>query len=484
MRFNWQTWRDRAKKLRERIATQLKPHSRFRKRLKVSQKLFRQWLSRRSLINPKLKEYVMNLYKGDLILNPITWFGFLTTYGLILGGIISTLLWSFLEVLSYTSLMSANPLSGWLYMTLWGALTLLAFVPSFDENGDIFVEKVPQTFFIAYVTVFGMLIPVGRITGTYPCTGAWVGLGRSTAVSNTVTDKNGFVRGGDVTFEVWQSAHSKEIVNGKIVGETRITEPAKNGASVTASLTAILERIQPKSWLDAEDADTEVGNAFRQAYLQFLANFNDTDVPAVVGLIKDWMVGSAFVTAYTPRKIREYRAGSLVRDINGKPLIIRVEKDETEAEAIERFKQDYLPLVESEMKKPEGSNRSLTLKPVVVKTTHPVHGVVERRGYSLKTVNLEGVKYSSKVQEEADNASSEFFQQDSQRRSAEAQAKYREKLGLGADATYAEQMAAALAFAQDNPESAQVVISPGGTDSITKGAALVASTIKKGEKND
>lgn len=61
MRFNWQTWHDRAKKLRERIATQLKPHSRFRKRLKVSQKLFRQWLSRRGLIHSKLKETIMKL---------------------------------------------------------------------------------------------------------------------------------------------------------------------------------------------------------------------------------------------------------------------------------------------------------------------------------------------------------------------------------------------------------------------------------------
>ncbi len=415
-----------------------------------------------------------NLLSRDIIFNPITWFGFLAIYGIVLGGFFGGVIWTTFEGLYFFNVVPLNPVSWTTVKTFLLLGLVLALTPNFTPEGNIAIERVPQTFFIAYVTLFGMLLPIGRRTGNYPCTGAWVGLGRSTAVDASITDAEGYVRGGDITFEIWQSA-GLEVGD---PGRTRIAEPAKNGAQVIARLTLILERVKPIRWLNAEDAGSEVGNAARQAYLQFLAQFNDVDLPGVVGIIHEWMTGKPIITAFTSALVRKFRPSSLVRDVNTQPLLTTIREDESEASALDRFTRESIPLVDDAMRTVSDSSSLLPIKPALIKATEPVSVVIERRGYRLKGVTLEGVVFSPQVQASADAASSETFQRAAQEASALAQGEFRKKLGLGPNATESERLSAALAFAQDNPESnaVRVLIVPG--EPLAKAAAVVGAIVK------
>ncbi len=359
----------------------------------------------------------------DLRLNPITWnFVFRPTVcvlaGMLVAGLVKILMWT----LFLLSFIPYDPVS----MSIFISITTLVCIAVIRR--DETPEKVPETDYGALVTFMGMVIPIIRTSGDYTWPGKKLLLDRSRKAFLGVTDKNGkaleegFVPLGDITFQVWDSAHA-----GDKKARSSLTRPAKNRAPVTGSLTLIGDFPNPRLWLKAVDPALDLGDRARQEYQEMIATIVDTDVDAIQAMMQDYLLGKPLLTTFVTENVNGYKAGAMIRDVTGLVMCKVVQ----EGEDIENEKLLFADKIRNEADPKMLAILTKGGRPipvVVLQVSDPLTEVTVERGMNIRRVTFGDVTLSEKVSNAAEQASAESDERNAQLASAKTNKEVRKAL--------------------------------------------------------
>jgi hypothetical protein len=374
-------------------------------------------------------------------------------------------------------------------------------------------------------------------TGQYPWVGKRLGISRSRRVVKLFTDSDGFVKRGDIPFQIWDRGDADLLIvegsklSAKEIADAMnfVTAPAKNEALIKAAVTAILRNERPIRTLNAENPGQDIGDRYRQEWRQFADFFVDTDIPKLSQVAGNVLLGERLLTCFMPRAYKSFKAGAMLRNRNGRPVYELVsppkpKANETKEEFAERYERDYEALI-TEAKKSfvdiiikqgdpkmtatalidrgwmdqkytveefKEKMQELLEKPEmlidVVRVKEPVTEVIEATGFTLVRQSIADIDFDEKVKAAAAAASAEPNERIAQIASAETQKEVREILTPDPMQAGREgyDLASIIAAAQDDKTgSIRVNWVPPGSDGITKAAAIIGTdgtAINKGGK--
>lgn len=441
-----------------------------------------------------LKERIKKFICKPRYFNPITWQAFRVissaVFSLVITGVSYLFVWLFSWYFGYATTV---PTIFW-----FGTFILIAFALGLIENGP--VEKVPETKYLALVTLWGIPLPIFRTTGDYPWIGSSMGFGRSTKVTKhseghqpDFTDTAGFILGGDIPFVVWNNANSSDE------NRTTIEANAKNDAVVKATLVLILRFFNPRPALDSEDPALDIGNRARQEIREMFRAFVDTDIPSLLDAVGPVLTGNTLLTYFLPRPVGVHKQGSMIKT-SGENSIFYVLTDDEQKELdgltsedaklakLEKYKQKVRTMIQRdahpETKKrfwPEEGTVPDDLNIDVVRVKNPIREVIEELGLKLRRATIGSITLSPEVTAAAQKASAESHERAAQVASAKANKEARHAM-----APTPEEMenpawrdAMMIAAAGDNPEAVKIIHVP-GLEALGALAKAFIPTDKKG----
>ncbi len=425
---------------------------------------------------------VKELLTEDIILNPISWSAILIGIAALVAIGISFGLLLLGNWAVQNQYLTQNPFTGWVQSLIAGLLITTFLQPEFDESNNIKIFTVPGPSLGAQVTWIGTVTPFVLETGSYPTLGRWLGFGwlqiepavrDGKETSRTVANKDGFIILGDITFQVWNSAGAETKAE-----QTTITLPAKNTAPVSGSLSFVLKGLRRIRWVRASDTGLELGNRARQELQEILEWFVDTDVKSMVGHMLELFKGSVLVTAMMPKDVGRWKAGSMIRNEQGKPLfrIVSDPTEETVNAAIAAFiKEDLATSADPEMlaaiTKSKKRDESTEIQVTSFRAENSILDVITERGFELIRVMFDSVRMSEEVENAAKQASSEADERISQLASARANAEAR-KILLPSEEEMknpeAWQFATALQAANDSKNGGVRIVMIPGAGQLTR----------------
>lgn len=424
--------------------------------------------------------------------NPITWnLVFRPLAGIVLGSIYAGLLFALVAVIAiWAEREMSIPFSVWFGLAVViGALGIL------PEGGEL--EKVPETRYLAMVTFLGMPLGwLGRTTGKYPWTGKRLGLGRTMRTTPEFTDQHGFIKAGEIPFQVWNNAvRTGDGESAK--GNPIIKAPAKNRAQIASTLTLILQSTNPRRTLDSDDPELDIGDRARQEFREMVGHFVDTDLQHLQQDTGRVLTGHKLVTCFLPKSIHGQKSGGMILDNGGKVMFKVIEQglsEKAEEAAINEFLKgvrdnaddDMLELITKkgqDGKIIKDADGNVIIKHDEVQVKAPIEEVIIRLGLRLERVTFGDIILSDPVTSAANQASSEMDERIVRIESARTNKQAR--IELLPDEEERKNPLSELAMvleaaADDKTGSVQVVMVPGG-NSLAQAAVAGASQLNKGK---
>lgn len=378
----------------------------------------------------------------------------------------------------------------WLWFGVTSALTAQFARPDVSTG-----FRVPEKNFLAMLTWLGIPLRIYLETGKYGSwTGQRLGLGRLEAVRAEFTTPtedpkenafgDGFLKGGDVAFPVWNQANSK-AENRKV-----IKAPAKNRAEISATLTLFLTVVDPFKLLDSDDPALDIGERARQEFREMVNQFVDTDVQSLQQVTADVLMGTELITVFLPKPIAGQKAGAMIRDSGGKAMfaLLNGATEEENTKITSDFIADVLARGEEEVLKTltigEEANRELKKKLDRVKVEKPLNEVLQQLGLVLKRATFGDIILSQPVTDAANKASSENDERIAELADAETKKVVRQTLLPSAEELGNPAWEAAMMIAEaknQGKDSPIKIIHVTGGDPLTKAGVAAASQIG-GEK--
>lgn len=411
------------------------------------------------------------------VYNPFTWnVIFRPVVSSLAGILVSFGIWLIVAILSwFTGTANLIPLSAWI-----GIAAALSLYFGMLERKD--PDVVPGTKFVAMVTWLEMPLGIYRSTGRYEWQGSSLGLGRTTRTTREFTDANGYIKAGQIPFRVWNRGTSR-APNGEesSLKPIVIEAPAKNRALVRATITLILQIINPRRMLDSDDPELDIGDRTRQEWREFTSRFVDTDVPLLQEAVSHVLRGVKIITCFLSTPIGSHKDGSMVRDSGDIAMFCLVEDPSREDEYIARFTQRIIREIHPNMREhviTQQTDGSEVVNLSYVQVQNPIKEVTGELGFKLVRVTVGDIMFSERVQEAANEASSEADQRAAQEASARA-IKAARTILLPTNTELQNpgwQTATILAAAQDDKRgNIKVVLSVTGGNPFAEAAAVGAT---------
>jgi len=434
-------------------------------------------------------------FTHDIVLGPISWSIILVVIACTVGYGVSVGISWLGDWTVQNQNLTQNPFTGWVQILIMSLVAIVFLQPEWDEANAIKVFTVPGPSLGAQVTWIGMVTPFILETGSYLTLGRLLGFGwlpidpsekDGKVTPRTIATKDGFIILGDITFQVWNSAGAETKAE-----QTTITLPAKNTAPVSGSLSFVLKGLKRIRWVRASDTGLELGNRARQELQEILEWFVDTDVKSMVGHMLELFMGYALVTAMMPKDVGRWKAGSMIRNEQGKPLF-RIVSDPTEERinaAIAAFIQEDLatsadPEMLAAITKKKKRGKPTEIQVTSFRAENSILDVITERGFQLSRVMFDSVRMSEEVEKAAKQASSEADERISQIASARANAESR-KILLPSDEEMknpeAWQFTTALQAANDSKNGGVRIVMIPGAGQLTRELAS-ANIVTGGDK--
>ncbi len=387
--------------------------------------------------------------------------------------------------------VNLNHLSAWWF---W-ILVTLNFTYVYARGEDSTGFSVPGKNFLAVLTWLGMPLPVYLETGAYTWSGKRLGFGRLTAVKADFTTPlegkenstanvagDGFLIGGPNTFKVWNSADSKEK------DRTIIKAPTKNRADIRASLTLILEVVDPLKLLDSDDPALDIGDRARQEIRELFNLFVDTDVPNLQSVTAEVLMGTRLVTVFLPQPKgnQAHKLGAMIRTVGGDAIftVLRSQPDteefKNEVAAFTKRIMDEADADQLKLVSKQNSQGQVEIKLDWVVVSKPLSEVLSALGLRLQRATFGDIILSDEVTKAANAASAEADQRIAELADARTKAAARKVMLPGEEElqnpAWETAMILAEAKGQGPNGTIRVVFTP-GADSLTRAAVAGASQI-------
>ena len=421
----------------------------------------------------------------DIMFNPITWILFQVLCTSAVSYLLTWLPYAIFSWMVAYNYLQFNPMTTTAFYLCTSLIFILLNLPETDDDGKIKIFDVPGPKFGALLTLWGMVLPAFLTTGKYYWTGRRLGFSWFKAESTTIANAAGFVNLDDTIFKVWNSANAESKVD-----KTLIVIPAKNRAPISGSLTLILKRVKPRLWLNVKDAGLDVGERARQEYQEIIEHLNDTDVAAVQSIMSDWMIGRKLITSFITKNVGFHKAGAIMRDERGLVMITPVGQDESVDEARIRFVKELsnradpamLKEITKKLKNASGVEETI-ISVSTMQASSPITDVIEERGFKLKRVTYGDITLSKKVNDAAEQASSEADERRAQLDSAKTNRDAR-KLLMPTPTELANpelfQLTTILAAAGDDKKGNVKIVHLSGANSLTSSLVAAATATQTG----
>lgn len=317
----------------------------------------------------------------------------------------------------------------------------------------------------AILSIWGMRISVYFSEGRYDWSLRKFGIRieKDEPNDSAAVDESGYLHRKAFTFRVYNNADFEKEKG----PEYNILSTASNGAEVSSNVTANVCFFNAKRWQDHEDPNQLLGETLRDAHRSSVRFFQDKNAAKLGNVFDQLLMQKTILVAYRSD------TGSVVQDRGNHPMFLAVEVAEPEdklKESVTLFRNGLADKGKQDDLDNVHRNKENELEVHMLSVSNILRNPLETLGIYFEGVKVADAIASEEVRKQANRASGEDYQLESNVKSAEA---YSKSLGIRRTASEdTSEFLQALTAAEDSERVHAVGI--GGGNKIAQAAATHA----------